>query len=128
MCKTLIIDHDVNSSRALHRLVSLQGHEAYCAMSLAQAVDQMASCCPDRILVELMLPDGSGADLLRRVRQLELPVRVAVMAGRRRDVTKELHSMGPDLILEKPIDIVQLIRWLREPLDPAEVNRATVSV
>jgi DNA-binding NtrC family response regulator len=117
MFKTLIVESDVNTNHVLQRLVSLQGHEAFCAASLAEAVEQMSKACPDRILVELNLPDGNGSDLLRRIRQLDLPVRVGVVACAHDEIPKSLHALAPDFIATMPLDVNRLIHWLSEPLD-----------
>ena len=61
----LIIDDEAKSLAAMTELVEKEGFSTMSAGSLAEARDQLAQTRPDVILVDQMLPDGNGLDLLQ---------------------------------------------------------------
>ena len=68
MPHALIIDDDSDVSASLTALVIEEGFTAATAASLTEAREQMRTP-PDIILLDLVLPDGNGIDLLKAVRQ-----------------------------------------------------------
>ena len=64
MGHALIVEDDADSARMMAALVTTQGYSAATAQSLRDARRQLALQPPDLILLDLMLPDGSGMALL----------------------------------------------------------------
>ncbi len=110
--RTLIVEDDRVSRRALELLTRASGHETRSAATVAEALDQLEGWKPDCVVLDLMLPDGSGAALLRRVRSAGLPVRVVVMSGAHGPLLDEAESLRPDALFGKPVDPARLIAWL----------------
>jgi DNA-binding response OmpR family regulator len=106
----LLVEDDPTTVSALRRLLSSRGYDPTIATSLAEAralVDQSH----DVVILDLMLPDGDGAGLLRHVRAAGLPARVVVTTGiddphRLADVRR----LGPAALLRKPVDLDGLLR------------------
>ncbi len=119
MSVTLIVEDDPTTLRLLARLVERAGHLAVCASNLAESIEKLGGAAVDQILLDLGLPDGNGTDLLRRVRQLELPIRVAVITGVRDDLPRTIEALEPDFVSQKPVDVLKLIEWLGEPASDA---------
>jgi CheY-like chemotaxis protein len=69
--------------------------------------------CPDGLVLDLMLPDGDGVDLLEQVRAEGLPIRIAVTTGSA-DVRRlqAVADLRPDVLLAKPIHLPDLLRAL----------------
>jgi DNA-binding response OmpR family regulator len=64
-------------------------------------------------VLDLMLPDGDGASLLRAVREQSLRCRIAVTTGT--NDTRRLRAvtaLRPDLLLTKPINLAELLQGL----------------
>ena len=60
---------------------------------------------PDAAVIDIMLPDGSGLDLLREIRSVSsLPVLLLTAKGESQDVVTGL-SLGADDYLAKPYDL-----------------------
>ena len=64
MGHALIVEDDADSARMMAALVTTQGYSAATAQSLRDARRQLALQPPDLILLDMMLPDGSGMALL----------------------------------------------------------------
>jgi two-component system, NtrC family, response regulator AtoC len=59
----LVVDDEPNSLSALAELVESEGFATVTAGTLADARSRLTQTPPDVVLVDLMLPDGSGLDL-----------------------------------------------------------------
>jgi len=59
----LVVDDEPNSLSALAELVEGEGFATVTAGTLAEARSRLSQTPPDVVLVDLMLPDGSGLDL-----------------------------------------------------------------
>lgn len=65
---------------------------------------------PDVVVLDLMLPDGDGIEVLNRVRGGNLPVRIVVTTGSDDpDRLQTVRSLKPDLFLTKPINLQELL-------------------
>ena len=67
---------------------------------------------PAWILLDIMLPDGSGIDVLRYVREQNLTARVCIITGCGYHVREQARRLGADHIFVKPLDVDQLIATL----------------
>jgi DNA-binding response OmpR family regulator len=66
----------------------------------------------DWVLLDLMLPDGCGTEVLERVREGGRPCRVCVITGCGPQQLEEVRAMSPDLVLKKPLDVERLLSAL----------------
>ena len=74
----------------------------------------MLADSPDSVILDLRLPDGSGLAVLRHIRDLQLPVDVAVVSGATDDdMLAEAALMRPDALFTKPADLTEVVAWLR---------------
>ncbi len=100
----LVEDHEASRS-TLHRLLSRRGHTVATAASLAQARHLAGSFIFDIVVSDLGLPDGSGHDLMRELRERHQLCGIALsgygMAG---DLKHSLES-GFNDHLTKPVDV-----------------------
>lgn len=91
------------------------------AQALAKLTDQ-----PQWVLLDLMLPDGCGSEVLARINAEQLPADVIVITGCVGPRLERVRAMGATQIFLKPVDVDRLISLLREPssapLDDEAVN------
>jgi DNA-binding response OmpR family regulator len=110
--QTLIVEDDPVSRDALLKILRLVGLEAAGAGDVAQGL-QALDPPPHNVILDLMLPDGSGIDILRHIRRHNLPVRVALLTGAGQDVVAQARILRPDAVFVKPADLGPLIDWLK---------------
>jgi DNA-binding response OmpR family regulator len=111
-CRTLLVEDDPDTCEALSRILRRRGYQIDCANSMSEAIAKLKQE-PDCMVLDLMLPDGDGLQVLRHVRESGLPVRVAVATGTGdTDLMSDVILLKPDAFFTKPIDATELVSWL----------------
>ena len=88
----------------------MHGCEVVIARTLEQALDLLRSN-PTVIILDMMLPDGDGIEILIRVREASLPIKIAVTTAISDPSRLALiRRYEPDGIVPKPIDLGELLR------------------
>jgi DNA-binding NtrC family response regulator len=125
MGHALIVEDDVDSAQMMAALVATQGFTAATARSLQEARRKMALQQPDLVLLDLLLPDGSGMSLLDE-QDLIGNSEVVLMTGHATvETTIQALRYGAADYLIKPVSAVQLQSILSRVTRPA-VLRAEV--
>src|SRR5690242_4139813 len=94
----LIVEDNSVARRALSLIVRQMGWHVIAAATLAEAIERLADE-PEAVLLDLMLPDGSGAQVLRHIREQGLPFRVAVTTGTSDEhMLREVEGLKPDAL------------------------------
>ncbi len=110
----LIVEDHATIRRLLERVLTYHGWDVETVSTVAEGLDRLAMH-PDCVVLDLMLPDGDGEQVLRRVRDNHLPVRVVVTsASGDENRLAALRLLHPDAIVGKPIEINRLIRACEE--------------
>ncbi len=108
MPHALIVDDEPDTSETLAMLVATQGFTVATAASLRDARRQMALQEPDILLLDLMLPDGSGMELFREAKALT-NTEVVLMTGHASlETSIEALRLGAADYLVKPTHMTQL--------------------
>lgn len=107
--KVLLVEDNPQAKDVVAGLLDLAGFQVEAVATLAEANEALDRFRPAWVVLDLMLPDGRGEDLLRRVRQENLPVKVAVVTGKYQDSTgkdllEEVRSLKPEALFIKPFD------------------------
>jgi DNA-binding response OmpR family regulator len=112
----LIVEDDEPTRRVLGSLFRRRGWRVITAASLSEGV-YLLDEDPDWVFLDLMLPDGDGADLLRVLRVHDLPSQVVVTTAVSDPARlTEVQGLGPDFMLQKPIDWDVVCRLCEAPL------------
>jgi signal transduction histidine kinase len=103
----LVEDHE-DTARTLARLLRFSGYRVRTAATVAQALEAAAAGRFDLLVSDLGLPDASGYDLMRQVRQLYGTPGIALSGyGMEEDVQKSMEAGFLDHLI-KPINLDQL--------------------
>lgn len=79
--RVLVVDDDARILEMLSDFLIAQGYEVATVTTGAQALNQVASLHPDVIMVDMVMPGLSGADVLAALRQAGIVVPVILMTG-----------------------------------------------
>ena len=111
----LIVDDNKPAADLLRELLTLQDHEVQCSYCAQEALDAAGATPFDAALVDLVLPDFSGAELARRMRagaSGKSMLLVAVSGYGKEDAGDAAAPGLFDHHLQKPIDFEALDRIL----------------
>ncbi len=109
-CHVLLIEDDPTSANALRVILTMRGCEVDVARSLEQGLD-LLGVNPTAIVVDLMLPDGDGIEILTRVREANMPIKIVVTTAVGDPARlAAVYRLKPECVLRKPIDVGELLR------------------
>lgn len=107
--KILIIDDDADLSMIITDMLESKGFEVQCAQSSEEAFDILSECSFDIILLDINLPDSSGFEICRQLREVSnVPV---IFASARTSETDRItgFDIGGDDYLPKPYSMKELL-------------------
>ena len=67
---------------------------------------------PNWILLDLMLPDGCGLDVLRKVQADKLASRTCIITGCAGELLHAARNSGAEHTFVKPLDVEQLVHLM----------------
>jgi DNA-binding response OmpR family regulator len=102
----LIVEDDADVAQALQDFFTLQGYHVTHATQGAQALDLVKNDHRfDIVLLDIILPDQSGFEVLQKLRQQDLSVPVLVLTGKGdRENLLQGFGLGADDYIVKPFD------------------------
>jgi DNA-binding response OmpR family regulator len=108
-----VVEDDYGVSRAIALLLRHSGFQATVAASVAEAMEKLNGN-PAWVILDLMLPDGSGAEVLRFIRRHHLPIKVVVTTGTGDErLIADVLSLAPEHYMTKPLEFAKLLAALR---------------
>lgn len=120
--RVLIVDDEANIVAALDYLLRRSGYEVSVAATGDEALRQMEAFAPDLVLLDVMMPQKSGYEVCRRIRERPewAAVKIVMLSakGREAEVSKGM-SLGADLYVTKPFSNAELVARIRELLGDA---------
>ena len=104
MLCALILEDDELSRAALVEIVEAEGFRVLAAGSLAEARAVAQHQTPDVALLDLVLPDGSGLEIMRQLQSCASTQIVLITGSASVDSAVEALRLGAADYLTKPID------------------------
>ena len=112
----LVIEDDREIRAMIQSSLPVEGFEVQTAVSLSEARALLAHKTPDIVVLDLGLPDGDGAQLVRELRK-QHATPVIVVSARHQEAQKiELLDAGADDYLTKPFSVGELLARMRVAL------------
>jgi len=114
--RILVVDDETQILRALQTSLQGAGYKVEVAATAAEALTSAATHPPDGVILDLMLPDGSGTDVCRELRRwTNVPILVLSAVGDEHEKVAALDA-GADDYVTKPFGIDELLARLRAAL------------
>lgn len=112
--EVLIVDDNEPAATSIASLLSHAGHTVRVAHTGAGALQTLASFQPEIILLDIGLPDMSGYDLARTIRQFAnpQPLLVALTGYGKEEDQEQARNAGFDEHMTKPVAIADLEKIL----------------
>ncbi len=114
--RVLVVDDEPQILRALRTSLRAAGYDVETAETAETALAEAAMRPPDAVILDLVLPDGSGTDVCRELRKwTAAPVIVLSAVGDESEKVAALDA-GADDYVTKPVGIDELLARLRASL------------
>jgi two-component system KDP operon response regulator KdpE len=114
--RVLVVDDEPQILRALQMKLRSAGYAVETAATAKDALAQAAMRPPEAVILELLLPDGSGTDVCRELRRWSsAPILVLSAVGEEKEKIAALDA-GADDYVTKPFSGDELLARLRAAL------------
>ena len=115
----LLVEDEVSITEPLAEALRSEGFETQVAGTVAEALE-LARRDPDLVLLDLMLPDGSGFDVCRELRKRsQVPIIMLTARGEEADRVVGLE-LGADDYVVKPFSAREVVARIRAVLRRAD--------
>ena len=122
MPHALLVDDDSDAAETMAMLIANEGFTVATAGSLRDARRQIALQEPDIVLLDLMLPDGSGMELFNDAKQLPNAELVLITGHASLDTSIQALRLGAADYLVKPMSLKQLQGVLSRVTKPSALK------
>ena len=106
--KIMVVDDDANICELLRLYLEKEGFDPVIAPNGVKALELFDSEKPDLILLDVMLPNADGFELMEYIRPLGIPVIFLTARGSVDDRVRGLR-MGAEDYIVKPFEVVELL-------------------
>ncbi|MBU8891906.1 MAG: response regulator [Bacteroidales bacterium] len=108
----LVVDDSETNLVLLEAILEDDGFKIQTAYSAMEAVEHVKNCIPDIILLDLLMPNENGFDLLKKLKANEnynqIPI-IIVTAFANQENKVIAKDLGAEDLIEKPIDIPEFL-------------------
>ena len=105
----LIVEDDQGIQDMLSYALEPEGYQLYSALTVKAGWEVIEAKAPDLVLLDWMLPDSSGIDLLHRIRKYHSKLPVIMLTAKAEEEDRVLGlDMGADDYIVKPFSIKEL--------------------
>jgi len=111
-----VVDDDPNILELIEIYLNKEGYETKCYLSGKKLLDEFAGITPDLVILDIMLPEIDGYDVLSEIRKMsKVPVIMVTAKGETFDKILGLE-LGADDYLVKPFDTKELMARVKAVL------------
>ncbi len=107
--KILIAEDDLNLRLGLSDLLTDEGYRVEAAVDGQQALQCFQADRPDLVLLDVMMPELSGYDVCRHIRQQDTTVPIIMLTAKNEEIDKVIGlELGADDYITKPFGLHEL--------------------
>ena len=129
--KILLIEDEPDIRKTLEYNISREGYDVVSAPSLSEGRIHLNSGSFSLILLDLMLPDGSGLDLCREIKadKEKVATPIIILTAKDDEVDKVVgFELGADDYVTKPFSVRELILRIKAVLKRGEIKQENLEV
>jgi len=121
----LVVDDAPNTVELIQRQLAVEGYRIFTAANVADAIGALQRVPVDLVIADLKMPDGSGLDLVRHVRENYRDIEVMMVTGYASiDGAVTAVKAGAEEYLAKPFTEEELLTAVARVLGKLRVRRA----
>jgi DNA-binding NtrC family response regulator len=127
--RILVVEDDAALSEVMCEELAARGHEVAPARTVAEARERLREWEFEVALLDLMLPDGSGIDVLRSIHDEDLPTEAIVLTGFASLATAiEAMKLGAYDYLTKPTKMEEMELLVTRAAEKALLRKENLSL
>jgi DNA-binding response OmpR family regulator len=115
--RVLVVDDEPGIGKVLRIKLRLHGYEGVTTTSGAEAIELVRTQPPDIVLLDILMPDVTGMDVIEKVRTFsQVPI---VVFTAKPDVIQFALKLGANDSIAKPFDPDQVVKKIETVLNAA---------
>ena len=126
--RILVVEDHEDTLRVLSRILQNDGYLIKTGSSVSEACELAATQQFDLVVSDLGLPDGSGLELMRHLRDTQQLCGIALSGYGTANDVEQSRAAGFAVHLTKPIDVARLRLAISNLLSPASGKRAVPNI
>lgn len=127
--RILVVDDEAGVRLGIRRFLEAKGYRVQEADSCRGAEDAFRSDPPDAAILDFVLPDGNGIDLVPRLKKLEPSVPILMVTAHGSiELAVRAVKEGADQFLTKPAQLPSLLVMLERLLEERRARRKDLAV
>jgi DNA-binding response OmpR family regulator len=112
--RILLVEDEPHLAKGLRLNFELEGHEVEWAATGVEARRALAAFAPDLVVLDVMLPDVSGFQILQEAKRQDVRLPVLILTACAGDEDRIMGlSLGADDYLTKPFNLEELVLRVR---------------
>ena len=119
--RALIVEDDPAISRLVGKLLSRKNISVDSAHDGRIALDLLAENSYSVVVLDLMIPEANGFEIIRYIKEHALPIPVAVVSAVSQQALTELDLDVVKLVISKPFDVDEftkaIVALCQEPIE-----------
>ncbi len=115
--KILVVDDEQDIVKVLSKILELAGYEVISAFNGAEAMQSARDGNPQLVLLDYMMPDMTGLEVLKRIKEYSDEIYVVMVTGRgSEEVAASVMKAGASDYVIKPFVREQIIKVVKDTL------------
>ena len=129
MATVLIVDDEPNILTSLKRAVEVEGYQALVAGSGSIGLEKVQSEGPDLVLLDVVMPEMDGLQVLEMLRQQQPDLPVVMMIGNATiEAAVQATRLGAVDFIEKPISTERILITMQNALQMTRLRQENVEL
>ncbi len=122
--RLLVADDDPDISAMIRDALEEEGYGVETASTGQQTISMLRDGAFDLVLCDVQMPDGSGVDVLRWIKQTEREIPIIMITGNATvENAIEAMKLGAWEYLQKPFSVTELVIQVRNALENSSLRR-----
>ena len=121
MTSILVVEDSWLTRRVICKILRAEGYETNEASSGPEALELLETLTPDCMLLDLLMPDMEGREVLQALRERGIKVPVIVITADIQSTTREeCMELGALAVIHKMPNSDELVGWIKKALSASE--------